>query len=52
MKENWRSVAKHAQDRNYLILFGILLVFLLNYQIFKGVAYLVLLLIDYVDWTE
>lgn len=52
VKENWNSVVKHAQNNNYLILFGILLVFLLNYQIFKVAIHLLLLLVDHVNWTQ
>ncbi len=49
---NWRSITQNAKDRNHLVLLGILMVFLLNYQIFKVAAHLLLLLVEHVDWTR
>lgn len=52
IRENWTSVTQHFKERNYLILFGIFLVFLLSYQIFKVSAHLLMLIIEHVDWTR
>ena len=52
VKENWSSFVDHFSTKNYLALFGLLLIFVLNYQILKVGIHFILLVMFNVNWTH